>query len=182
MRVPRWFPFSVLALILGQASVLHFSPLIEPSHALAGTMVNDPNGYHGITWGTSLAAAPDLTLVKTVERLSEFSLKDGAPPLGKAKVESISFIAIDEQFARVIIRYFGKGTHEQVLAYLQNQYGPLDRTPGSMTRGLNQQFNWRGGDTEVNVVYESARDRGYVFIESRVLAPKFNEGLSETAY
>jgi hypothetical protein len=34
----------------------------------------------------------------------------------------------------------------------------------------------------VNLVYDSAKDRGFVFIESRVLAAKFNEGLSETAY
>jgi hypothetical protein len=145
-------------------------------------MVNDPNGYHGIAWGAPLAQAPDLTLIKTVERLSEFDLKAGTPTLGDAKVESMRFIAIDEQFARVVIRYTGKNTHEQMLVYLQKQYGPLDRTPGSMMRGLNQQFNWRGSDTEVNLVYESARDRGFVFIESRVLAAKFNEGLSETAY
>ncbi len=117
-----------------------------------------------------------------MERLSEFDLKDGPPTLGDAKVESVRFIAIDQQFARVVIRYTGRKTHDQVLAYLQTQYGTLDRTPGSMMRGLNQQFNWRGSETEVNLMYEAARDRGFVFIESRLLAAKFNEGLSETAY
>ena len=163
-------------------SLLLLAPHSMPSGAMAGEMVNDPNGYRGINWGTALTQSPELTLVKTVERLSEFNLKEGVPLLGEAKAESMRFIAIDEQFARVIIRYTGKGTHEKMLAYLQKQYGPLDRTPGSMMRGLNQQFDWRGDATEVNLVYDSARDRGFVFIESRVLAAKFNEGLSETAY
>jgi hypothetical protein len=159
-----------------------FLPLPLPPDATAGEMLNDPNGYRGIRWGAKLAEAADLTLVETVERLSEFDLKGGTPPLGEAKVETMRFIAIDEQFARVIIRYTGKGTHDKVLAYLQTQYGPLDRTPGSMMRGLSQQFNWRGDNTEVNLLYESARDRGFVFIESRILAGKFNEGINEHGY
>jgi len=145
-------------------------------------MVNDPDGYHGLRWGTALAKASDLTLVKSTDRTAEFSLKEGVPQFGEAKVDSMSFITIDEQFARVIVRYKGASTHTQVLAYLQKVYGPLDRTPGSMMRGLNQQFDWRGDNTEVNVLYEAVRDRGFIFIESRVLASKFNEGLSETAY
>jgi len=164
------------------ALLLLFAPHSMPSGATAGEMVDDPNGYRGITWGTPLTQSPDLTLVKTVERLSEFNLKAGMPLLGEARAESMRFIAIDEQFARVIIRYTGRGTHEKMLSYLQKQYGPLDRAPGSMMRGLNQQFDWRGDTTEVNLVYDSAKDRGFVFIESRLLAAKFNEGISETAY
>lgn len=153
-----------------------------PAAGLAVEMQNDPKGYSGIRWGTPLGNSGDLKLTRTVERVSEFSLQNGLPLLGEAKVESITFICIDEQFARVTIRYKGAATHTQVLAYLQNLYGPLDRTPGSMVRGMNQQFDWRGDETEVNVLYESVRDRGFVFIESRVLAARFNEGLSETAY
>jgi hypothetical protein len=164
------------------AALVPLAPFGMPSGAAGGEMLSDPNGYHGIPWGAKLNEAADLTFVKSVERQSEFDFKDGIPPLGEAKVETMRFIAIDGQFARVIIRYTGRGTHDKVLAYLQGQYGPLDRTPGSMMRGLNQQFNWRGDTTEVNLVYEAARDRGYVFIESRTLAGKFNEGINEHGY
>jgi hypothetical protein len=181
-RHNRFMPVSARAVRAVLCWMILIGLLLPALRAAAVEMLNDPNGYHGIRWGASLADAPDLTLAKTVERLSEFNLKNGAPTLDGVKVDFIHFIAIDQQFARVVIRYFGKATHEQLLAHFQKQYGPLDRTPGSMVRGLNQQFSWRGADTEVNITYESARDRGYVFIESRVLAPKFNEGLSETAY
>jgi len=151
--------------------------LVAPSLTSAGTMVNDPKGFYGIQWGSSLAKVPDLQLVHSEEHIQEYQLKQGPLPLGDAKVEHMKFLAYDGEFARVSIRYRGKKTHEQVLAYLQAQYGPIDRTPGSMMRGLNQQFNWRGTDTEINLTYEARGERGFVFIDSRTLAPKFNEFL-----
>jgi len=143
----------------------------------AGTLQNDPKGFHGLQWGSSLAKVPDLTLLKAEEHIHEYALKDGPLALGEAAVESITFYAYDGEFARVGIRYRGKKTHAQVLAYLQSHYGPIDRSPGSMMRGLNQQFNWRGTDTEINLTYEAKGERGFIFFDSRTLAPKFNEFL-----
>lgn len=165
-----------------QIASLMLMGILLPAPGFAGEMVNDPDGFDGLHWGAPLAKLPNLKLLKQVDRFSEFIVKEGPPSLGEAKIDSMRFVTIDEQFARVIIQYKGQTTHRQVLSYLQSLYGPLDRTPGSMMRGLNQQFDWRGENTEVNVLYEAARDRGYVFIESRLLGSKFNEGLSETAY
>jgi hypothetical protein len=172
-RLPSRNPaFIYLLVVLGGAFAL-----VGPSLTSAGNMVNDPKGFHGIQWGSSLAKVPDLQLVHSEEHIQEYQLTQGPPPLGEAKVENMKFLAYDGEFARVSIRYKGKKTHEQVLAYLQTQYGPIDRTPGSMMRGLNQQFNWRGTDTEINLTYEARGERGFVFIDSRNLAPKFNEFL-----
>jgi hypothetical protein len=102
--------------------------------------------------------------------------------LGDAKVDVLRFIAIEGELARVSIRYSGNRTHTQMLAYLESHYGSFDRTPGSMMRGLNQQFTWRGAETEVNLTYESYRERGNVFVESRTLAPRFNDVLPEHGY
>jgi hypothetical protein len=51
-----------------------------------------------------------------------------------------------------------------------------------MTRGAGQQFNWRGTDTEVNLTYETLKELGYIFIDSAVLAPRFNDSLPEHGY
>ncbi len=169
---PRQF---VTGLLLALGCCL---PLAGPSLTAASTMINDPKGFHGIQWGSSLAKVPDLQLTNSSEEhIQEYELKQGPLPLGEAKVDYMKFLAYDGEFARVAIRYRGKKTHEQVLAYLQTQYGPIDRTPGSMMRGLNQQFNWRGTDTEINVTYEARGERGFIFVDSRNLAPKFNEFL-----
>jgi hypothetical protein len=163
------------------AALLLFLAATAPARALASaTIVNDPQGFNGIPWGAPLAGRPDLVLAQSMDRVQGYDLKQGPPPLGQAKVESLRLFVIDGKFGRVTIRYRGRQTHAQVLAYLESAFGPVERAPGSMVRGLNQQFNWRGPETEVNLTFEAKGERGYLFIESRTLSPRFNDFLSDT--
>jgi hypothetical protein len=57
----------------------------------------------------------------------------------------------------------------------------IERLPGQMMRGLNQQYTWRGPETEISLTYEANRDRGFVFIESRNLAPRFQDRIADSA-
>jgi hypothetical protein len=148
----------------------------------AGAAEQDPNGFYGIQWGTRLAEVVDLVQVESVDLIQSYELKNGPPQLGDAKVDALRFSAIEGKFARVSIRYSGNDTHTRILAYFESHFGPFDRTPGSMMRGLNQQFTWRGPESEVNLTYESYRERGNVFVESRTLAPRFNDVLPEHGY
>jgi hypothetical protein len=151
-----------------------------PHPVLAGPMSHDPKGFLGIPWGSPLAERPDLTQVDQATRVKMYSPKPGPPTIGDIPIESLQLMTIDEKFGRVTIRYVGQATHARIMAYLQMQYGPIDRTPGSMVRGLNQQFNWRGDDTEVNLTFEAMRDRGYLFIESRTLSARILEAIGDT--
>jgi len=94
---------------------------------------------------------------------------------------SILYVSLDDQFARVMIRYQGEQVHKHVLRFLENQFGGLERIPGQMARGLNQQFTWRGSDTEITLTYQAGTERGYIFIDSRTLAPRFNDYLTDSA-
>jgi hypothetical protein len=143
----------------------------------AADMQNDPKGFHSIPWGASLENRPQFNLVAPGSRIKGYELKDGPPPLGDAHVDSMRFFTIDGKFARVAIRYRGKQTHQQVLAYLHDQFGPSDYASGSMMRGLNQQHSWKGTDSQINLTYEDLGQRGNLFIESRQLAPSFLENL-----
>ena len=167
----RRLPLTLLMTILALCPVV----------ASAGTMVTDPDGFRGIAWGSSLADSPDLTLVETANSIKGYDLKKGPDALGDARVDLMRFLAINEKFARVTVRYHGKETHKKVLDYLQQELGPLDRSPGVATRGLGLQFNWRGPDTEVNLTYDGQGERGYIFIDSRVLAPRFNDSITDSA-
>lgn len=84
-------------------------------------------------------------------------------------------LSVDEQFARVTIRYQGDPAHKNIMAYLEREFGKIERIPGQMLRGLNQQYSWRGTDTEINVTYQASTEKGFVFIDSRSLAPRFND-------
>ncbi len=145
----------------------------------ATTMTNDPKGFHGIPWGSALNNV-EFSVSHPGTRISDYRLKNGTPRFADTDVDSIMFSTVDDQFARVTIRYRGEGTHKKLLAYLEHTYGEIDRLPGQMTRGLNQQYNWRGPETEINLTYEGNLERGYIFIESRTLSPRFNDGLTDT--
>jgi hypothetical protein len=144
-------------------------------------MTNDPKGFHDITWGAMLTARQDLEPTRTSPHITEYRLKKDAPSFAGAAMTSIIYVSVDDQFARVVIRYQGDQVHRRVLSYMESQFGPLERIPGQMARGLNQQYNWRGPETEVNLTYQASTERGFIFIDSRTLAPRFNDYITDSA-
>ncbi|NOT95133.1 MAG: hypothetical protein HOP00_02320 [Nitrospira sp.] len=164
-------------LVLGGLLLALGSPLL--AHAVP--MVNDPNGSQGMTWGVALTARPDFEITQPGPHVNEFQLKNSAPSYAGVPVDSVRFLAVDDQFARVTIRYQGDDRHKQILTYLEQQFGSLERIPGQMMRGLNQQYTWRGADTEINLTYHANTERGYLFIDSRTLAPRFNDRITDSA-
>jgi hypothetical protein len=173
------FPLAALALTAGLVYAIVLAPT-PCAHAVG--MTNDPKGFNNIPWGAALDGRPELTVANSTPHVKEYDLKNGPLTLGEAKVDMMRFSTFDGKFARVTIRYRGKQVHTQVLAYLQAQYGSIDRTPGQTMRGVNQQYNWRGTDTEINMTYTGQGERGFLFIESALLAPRFSDLLAEHGY
>jgi hypothetical protein len=153
----------------------------HPFLAHAVPMVNDPHGFQNLAWGAALTTRPDLEVVRPGSHVNEYQLRDSPPLFAGIPVESVRFLSVDEQFARVTIRYQGDDRHKQILTYLEQQFGSLERVPGQMMRGLNQQYNWRGTDTEINLTYHANTERGFIFIDSRTLAPRFNDHITDSA-
>ncbi len=153
-------------------------------HALpvsAVPMINDPKGFQNIEWGAALAGRTDVVPSRTGPHITEYRSTTGPASFAGAQMTSILLLSVDDQFARVTIRYQGEQTHAQVMRFLETQFGPLERIPGQMARGLNQQYNWRGPETEINVTYQANTERGFIFIDSRTLAPRFNDHITDSA-
>jgi hypothetical protein len=149
--------------------------------AWAVPMTDDPKGFRDLSWGTKLSSRQDVDIIRTGTHIVEYQPK--ADPLSFADTEmtSILYLSVDDQFARVTIRYQGGHVHQQVLSFLETRFGRLDRVPGQMARGLTQQYNWRGSDTELNLTYQAGTERGYIFFDSRTLAPRFNDYITDSA-
>lgn len=167
MSTAPWTRSILLAILCGALAL--------PGTVLAVPMVNDPHGFGGIAWGGPFPESEAYVLAESGPRIKGYELKQGPPPLGEAKLESMRFLTVNGKFGRVVGRYEGKETHQQVLAYLEAKYGPLDRTPGQFSHGVAQQLNWRGPDTEINLTYDVSRERGLIFFESRSLMRDFQE-------
>ena len=156
--------------------------LIQASLALAVPTLNDPNGFEGLPWESALTEGDQFAKVEEAGRLLSYELKAGQPMLGTIPVEILRFTTFDGKFGRVLVRYQGKDTHEQILAYLQTKYGPLDRTPGQISVGPIRVYAWHGFDKEITLRYESRIERGIIFFESRILREKLSEGNSGTVF
>lgn len=158
-----------------------FAIMIGIDLAWSGPMINDPKGFHDIPWGTALSSRLDLEPIRSSPHIVEYLRKEQPLSFAGAEMTSILYVSLDDQFARVVIRYQGDKVHGEVLNHLQGRFGRLDRIPGQMARGLTQQYNWRGPDTEINLTYQASTERGYVFIDSRTLAPRFIDDITDSA-
>jgi hypothetical protein len=145
-------------------------------------IVNDPNGFDGISWGTILSETEHFVRIEDSGRVQTYEQTGRASLLGSAVVESIRFTTFERKFGRVTIRYSGQKIHEEVMTHLQSTYGPLDRTPGQIAVGPVKVYAWHGVHTEVTLRFETRPERGIIFFESRTLPEKLADETSTTAF
>ncbi len=156
--------------------------ILSATSILAVPMKDDPNGFEDIPWGSAFSENATFKKIEDAGRLKSYELSSGQAKLGAIVVASMKFMTIDDKFARVTVRYEGKETHDQILAYLQAKYGPLDRTPGQFSVGPVKFYAWQGFETEVTLRYEARMDRGIIFFESQTMRAKLTEGNSATVF
>ncbi|MBL8074202.1 MAG: hypothetical protein JNL29_07515 [Nitrospira sp.] len=155
--------------------------MIGIDSAWAVSMTEDPKGFRDLTWGMKLSSRQDVDMIRAGTHIVEYLPKTDPLSFAGTEITSILYLSVDDQFARVTIRYQGAHVHQQVLNFLETRFGRLDRVPGQMARGLTQQYNWRGSDTEINLTYQAGTERGYIFFDSRTLAPRFNDHITDSA-
>ena len=145
----------------------------------ANTSPASQPGFQGIPWGSALAELSQLVLVEPDDRVDIYAYKEGPPKFANEPVDFIKLYTIDAQFARVMIRYRNEDTHNRIKQALESEFGKIRHRPGSMIRGLNQEYSWRLEDTEISLSYRELGERGLLTIQSRILAPRFLELLSD---
>ena len=145
----------------------------------ANTTPAPPPGFQGIPWGSALAEFSQLVLVEPDGRVDIYAYKEGPPQFANEPVDFIKLYTIDAQFARVMIRYRNEDTHNRIKQALESEFGKIRHSPGSMIRGLNQEYSWRLEDTEISLSYRELGERGLLTIQSRILAPRFLELMSD---
>ncbi len=174
MRLRPYFTYAL--------SIISAVFLFLPLSSLARVMEKDPLGFYGIQWGQPLGNRAEFVRIDSEEHIDTYALKDPNPEIEGIRVESIKFLTHDHRLAKVTIHYRGEKTHQSLLKYLESEYGEINLNPGSMMRGLNQQYSWRGPETEITVTYRGLGERGFMVVASRVLAPRFLDSLSEHSH
>jgi len=152
--------------------------LSSPMLAGAVSMTNDPKGFRNIVWGTALNTRTDLEPTRQGPNIIDYRFKNAPPTFADIPVESLQLSTVDDQFARVTVRYHGKDAHDQLLAFLQSRYGAIDRTPGQFTGGAVKIFAWQGDETAVSLRYDTRTDRGIIFFENPSLASRLEGAMA----
>ncbi len=145
-------------------------------------MRDDPNGFEGIPWGSAFTESDLFVKVEDAGWIQTFELKGKPPAFGNALVNTMRFMTVDGKFARVIVRYQGKDSHDRILAYLQQRFGQLDRTPGQSAEASVKLFSWIGIDSEITLRYEPRTDQGIIFFESQTFRARLADGNSATVF
>lgn len=145
-------------------------------------MEHDPNGFEGVPWGSDFSDSESFVKIEDANWIQTYELKAQPPALGMISVDQVRFMTVEGKFARVTVRYHGKGTHERILIYLQKQFGPLDHRPGQIASGIVKLFDWRGLDTEITLRYENRTDQGIIFFESQTFRSRLLEDKSGTLF
>ncbi|MCA9419710.1 MAG: hypothetical protein KC592_01755 [Nitrospira sp.] len=143
---------------------------------------NDPKGFFGSLWGHPLKDRSDLKKIDSLDSMHIYTIKNGAPRLGSTELESVKLYTLNGKYARALFHYQGEAIHETLLEYLRNEFGKSNDPYGSMVRGLNQQYTWRGPETEITLTYHGFRERGILAVEGRIYAPLFLDFLSGDSY
>ena len=152
------------------------------SSVLAVPIVNDPNGFEGLPWGTVWSETVQFVKIDDTDRMRTYEPNGRTPVLGTTVVDSLRFTTFENKLGRVTVRYSGTEAHEEIMRYLQLQYGPLDQTPGQIAVGSVKVYAWHGVHTEVTLRFESKLERGIIFFESRTLSEKLVDDTSPTAF
>jgi hypothetical protein len=161
--------------------IFAFFPFL-PLSSLARVMEKDPLGFYGIQWGQPLGNRAEFVRIESEKHIDTYALKEPNPEIEGIRVESIKFLTHDDRLAQVTIHYRGAKTHQSLLKYLESEYGEINLNPGSMMRGLNQQYTWRGPETEITVTYRGLGERGFMVVQSRVLAPRFLDSVPDHSF
>ena len=172
MRIPLHIPHLVIILML----------FVTATWSQARTIHDDPLGFYGITWGHSLKHHPRLIQIDREGQIVFYRLKNTNPQAWGIPVESIKFLTLDDQFAQALIHYQGETTHQALLNYLETTHGKTTLSPGSMMRGLNQQYSWRGDTTEISLTYRGLNERGFISVQSRILAAGLMNAVSDQSF
>lgn len=166
----------------GLAAGLALSLIAQSAPAPAVPILNDPNGFEDIPWGTMFSDQARFVKIEDAGLMQTYELKERPPKLGATPVDSMRFTTFQDRLGRVTVRYRGSATHEAILAHLQSTYGPLDRIPGQIAVGPVKVYVWHGFNTEVTLRFESNLDRGIIFIESRTLRERWSEESPSTVF
>lgn len=120
-----------------------------------GKVIKEPNAFHGIKWGTAMAAVPDLTVVEKSGQATYASVDGVVYRIGEVFLTNVIYNFCQDRFAAVMVEYKGRKAHESIRNFLAGKYSkPVD------VKGSGDDLGWPLGNVLIRMAFSPVTDTG----------------------
>jgi len=155
-------------LLMVISGLILFFVLFESSFAYK----NEPNGFRGIKWGTSIYSMTGFEYVKTEPSTgTEFYIKKNEDPtMGKAKLEAITYGFWQSKFCTIMISCRGLKNWTNLKDKVFNEFGQKEKSYQS-TKNI-EMYIWVGTVTDMLLRHDKISEQGIFMMVSKEIKQK----------
>ncbi len=114
-----------------------------------GTVIKEPNAFHGVKWGTPMAMVPDLTVLEKDGQATYAQVPGVVYRIGGATLRSVVYGFCEGKFAAVMVEYSGKKAHDAIRGFLSGKYA----APVELAQPAND-LAWPLGNVLIRMRYQ----------------------------
>lgn len=119
-----------------------------------GKVIKEPNAFHGIKWGTPMAAVPDLTVVEKDGQAAYATMQGVVYRIGDAFLSDVVYGFCQDKFAAVMVEFKGAKAFDSIRKFLVGKY-----TEPVPLQGANS-LAWPLGNVLIRMDFSKDKDVG----------------------
>ncbi|EFL49150.1 conserved hypothetical protein [Solidesulfovibrio fructosivorans JJ]] len=120
-----------------------------------GKVIQEPNSFHGVKWGTPMASVPDLTVVEKDGQAAYATVAGVVYRIGDAFLSDVVYGFCQGKFAAVMVEYKGRKAHASIRDFLAAKYTkPLEMD------GHPDDLAWPLGNVFIRMSFSKEKDTG----------------------
>jgi len=121
---------------------------------LVPTLLNEPDGFRGIKWGTKIARLPEMELVRSEGAEKYYVRPEDKLKVGKATIERITYGFYRDEFFKVTINVKGLMNYLDLKQTFYSVYGEAEELPGKDI------YTWRGKQVFITIEFRGMLNEG----------------------
>jgi hypothetical protein len=133
-----------------------FLSLLFP-HRPAPAFVQEPEGFRGIPWGTSIRQLPDMVFIAQEGHLKFYEKPHDKMKIGEAGVDSIVYGFYKDRLYSVLIYFSSTMNFSRLKETLEQEYGEYQQPNPYVDKYL-----WYGKRLDLLFTYESVTQKGRI--------------------
>lgn len=120
-----------------------------------GKVIKEPNSFHGVKWGTPMAAVPDLSVVEKDGQAAYATVEGTVYRIGDAFLNSMVYGFCQDKFAAVMLDFKGEKAFASIRKFLVGKY-----TEPVAVEGQPENLAWPLANVLIRLEYSKEKEAG----------------------